>query len=76
MAQYNFTEHAKVGKWAVMVDPDSNYGYFEPESGIEGGGLWFDGKELMDFDGRYELPADVAAALEQLGYIVGEDFKP
>lgn len=75
MTAYNFTEKATVGNWSVSVDPSACYGYFEPVSGLEGGGLWFEGKTLTDYDGRFALPADVWKALEQLGYIIEENFK-
>lgn len=76
MSKYNFTQKATVNKWSVQVDPEACYGYFEPDSGIEGGGLWFSkDKELTDYDGRFSLPRDVWLAVEKLGYFVDSDFK-
>ena len=73
---YNFTLKTKVGKFEVQIDPEASYGWFEhDELGDEcGGGLWFDQKDLMDYDGVFELPNDVIAAIKQLGFTVGDEF--
>jgi hypothetical protein len=63
---YNFTI---IGK-RVQIDPEASYGYWERKDGSEGGGLWFDGKSLVDFDGDYDLPRVVYDELESLGYRV------
>lgn len=49
-------------------DPD--YWYFEHnELGDEcGGGLWFKDRELVDYDGVYMLPKEVAMKLKELGF--------
>jgi hypothetical protein len=46
--------------------------------GEEGGelGLWWNGRELADFDGAFEMPKELASALRERGWIVGEDFAP
>jgi len=51
------------------------YGWFEiydTESGGDEwyaeGGLWFNNKELVDYDGVYCLPISVIKMLQQLGY--------
>lgn len=70
---YNFTLKAQVGKFDVQIDPVAMYGFFEHEDlGDEcGGGLWFDtDKELLDYDGVFELNADVKTAITNLGYSV------
>lgn len=67
----------KVGKWYVAISPSKCYGYFEHDEEGEGGGLWFDGdKRLIDYDGVFMLPHDVAAAIRQAGYIVPTDCDP
>lgn len=45
-------------------------GWFEhSELGDEcGGGLWFEGMTLVDYDGVYSLPEDVIDACEMLGF--------
>lgn len=52
-------------------------GYFEHEEyGDEyGGGLWFEGKNLVDYDGVFELPKEVIQALRDTGFYVGEEFE-
>ena len=56
---------------------DDGYGWFEfydIESGGEEwyaeGGLWFDGKELTDYDGVFSLPSFVSEKLKEWGYDV------
>ena len=52
-------------------------GYFEHEEyGDEyGGGLWFKGKNLVDYDGVFELPKEVIQALRDLGFYVDPEFE-
>ena len=38
-------------------------------------GLWIENGALVDYDGVYSLPKEVAAELEKLGITVTEDFK-
>ena len=58
----------KVGKFEVCIDGTT--GWFEHYIYGEelGGGLWFEGKELVDYDGVYSLPDEVIKAIEMLGY--------
>lgn len=66
---------ARSGKWEVTIgQPEKDRGYFEHDIQGEGGGLWFEGKSLVDYDGRFELPRDVVVAIRSLGYTVGQDF--
>lgn len=70
----------------IMIDTAALYGYWERADGSEGGGLWFQreqlpktgGKlsalELVDYDGAYELPAQVVKLLREHGYVVGSEF--
>jgi hypothetical protein len=51
------------------------YGYFEMydvETGGENwhaeGGIWFDGKNVIDYDGVFSLPAAIIVKLNELGY--------
>ena len=37
-------------------------------------GLSFEGKELSDFDGTFNLPREVGAVLRAAGYVVSEEF--
>jgi len=66
--------------WTVYLDEKGTpIGFEHAELGDEGGsgGLWFDGVVLVDYDGVYELPAEVIGLCEKLGFIMdyakGED---
>ena len=67
-----------IGKWNVTVNHDlarPGYGYFEHNVlGEDGGtgGLWFEGRRLVDYDGVFELPSTVKSILADLGYILDE----
>lgn len=65
---HKYTETLREGKWVTTLSPTTNYGYYEHDVQGEGGGLWFEGKKLTDFDGRSCLPRDVATALLKAGY--------
>tara|TARA_R110000796_G_scaffold12284_3_gene40716 strand:+ start:812 stop:1120 length:309 start_codon:yes stop_codon:yes gene_type:complete len=67
------------GVWTVFIDgahmgmvpEDIPLGFEHTELGEEGGagGLWFEGKELVDYDGNIEeLPKAVIEICEHLGY--------
>ena len=66
MSKYNFT----IKGHRVQIDPVANYGYWERSDGSEGGGLWFDGKVLIDYDGAFDLPRAVYDELRSLGFEV------
>jgi hypothetical protein len=57
-------------EWSVFVDERGVPNGFEhAERGDEcGGGLWFDGRVLVDYDGVFSLPAGVIALCEKLGF--------
>ncbi len=65
------------GAW-VKLDIDGEYGSWEfqededDEETYSEGGLWFEGMELVDYDGCFELPEEVAAAIKELGYKVAD----
>ncbi len=72
------------GKYEVVIwheqeegKPAHWRGYFEHLIYGEdaGGGLWFEGKELVDYDGVYELPADVIAGIRELRFVVPKEFE-
>lgn len=77
MSKMNFTVDISTPTFTVKVDPAAHYGYFEhDELGDEcGGGLWFDGKCLTDYDGVFVLPQEVIRGLRDGGFHVGEDFE-
>lgn len=72
--KHNYSQIKTSGKWKVQVSPTTGYGFYDHETQGEGGGLWFEGKELRDYDGRACLPRDVVVALRSLSYVVGSEF--
>lgn len=70
MSEYNFNLNLSTPLYTIEIDTTEQYGYFEHnELGDEkAGGLWFDGLRLSDYDGVYELPRQVIAALINSGY--------
>lgn len=65
------------GKYEVCMwrEAGSNRGSFERITDGAGGGLWFEGNELVDYDGMMCLPQDVIKALRSLNYKVDKDFE-
>lgn len=57
----------------IEIDTSESYGWFENNTSGSGGGLWFDGKELVDFDGMGCLPMKVVRALRAAGYQLDPD---
>ena len=49
------------GSWEYQSDENDEETYSE-------GGLWFEGKELVDYDGCFELPKEVVMAVLELGF--------
>ena len=59
-----------------IFDETSLRGYFEHNElgDNRGGGLWFDGLSLIDYDGVYCLPKEVIQALRDTGFYVDPEF--
>lgn len=59
----------------IWSDPDRDRGWFEHkvEGDSQGGGLWFDGKELIDYDGVFALAKELCEKLREMGYVVSDD---
>jgi hypothetical protein len=56
--------------FTACVKPDGN-GWFEVDGGVDWyaeGGLWFEGKTLVDYDGVYSLPEEIVELLENNGF--------
>lgn len=51
--------------WECQSDEDDDETYCS-------GGLWFEGKSIVDYDGCFELPKEVKMALTHLGYDLEE----
>lgn len=62
----------KTKNFTIQIFDYGTRGYFEHNDlGDEwGGGLWFEGKELRDYDGVFALPKEVATCLRENGFIV------
>ena len=63
-----------IGAGFVQISPSTHYGYWEFKDGSEGGGLWFDNDELVDFDGHYLLPKSIVNALRDYGFSLDDTF--
>jgi hypothetical protein len=66
MTTHDFTQEAQAGNWKVFVSPSTNYGYFENQVTETSGGIWFKGRMVTEYDGVFELPANVVKALRTL----------
>lgn len=60
--------------YTLNWDEDEEYGSFEfydeESGGLEchaEGGLWFEGKRLVDYDGVFELPKNLLDTLKKMG---------
>lgn len=68
------------GAWAcVYIDTEDSEGSWEYQSDendektYSEGSLCFDGNELVDYYGCYELPEEVTLAISDMGYEIEED---
>ena len=69
------SEAPEVGQFTVGIKPDGENGWFEIDGGenwYAEGGLWFEGKNVVDFDGVFSLPEEVCELLEGAGYNLEE----
>lgn len=64
---HTYTLKYETHNFTVEISPSTNYGYFEHNKGGEGG-LWFEDKFLIDYDGVSVLPDEVYAMIQHLGY--------
>lgn len=58
-------DKTEVGYWEIQSNPKDDDSYLE-------GGLWFNGEQIQDYDGCYDLPKHVKTALSFLGYHIDE----
>jgi hypothetical protein len=71
---HDYTETLELGRWLVKISPSTEYGYFDSVDHGEGGGLWFEGNELYDYDGVDQLPKAVIDMLVGAGYNLPWNF--
>lgn len=76
MSEHNYTIDLTGERFETKISPSTNYGYFEHHRLGDncGGGLWFNGKELVDYDGTSFLPREVAKKLREAGYEVDDCY--
>jgi hypothetical protein len=63
-------ENAVKTTFTVCIKADGN-GWFEIDGGSEWyaeGGLWFEGKNLVEYDGVFNLAAEIIELLENNGF--------
>lgn len=69
-------EEKQVGNWKVTIIHRGYYGFFENQvTGCEGG-IWLEGRKVVEYDGTHELPKNVAQVLQELGYEFDEHILP
>ena len=72
MSDYTFDLNLSTPSHTIEVDTAAEYGYFQNNTTGTEGGLWFDGLALIDYDGVYDLPKQVYAALTNAGFNLEE----
>ncbi len=74
MSTYNFDIKLETKNFEVSISTSDSYGYFEHKTRGDdcAGGMRFDGKELVDYDGVFELPKEVVMAIKEVGYVFDE----
>jgi len=79
MTQHIWDTKGDTTNFSVVIDTADKYGYFEHhhQGDDYAGGLWFDDqRELIDYDGVFELPAEVCNFLKEKGFKVADEFYP
>lgn len=71
--KYNFDVNLSTERYTIEIDTAESYGYFQDNTTGTEGGLWFDGMELVDYDGVAVLPKQVEDALKANGYSLDDD---
>lgn len=74
--KHDYTYDLSSENFDLKISPSTNYGYFEHNKMGDncGGGLWFTGLTLDDYDGVAILPKEVAKSLRKAGYFLDETF--
>jgi hypothetical protein len=68
LTEYHFNQDLSTERYTVQIDTAAQYGYFQNNNSGTEGGLWFQDNTLIDYDGVFELPKEVHAALTNAGY--------
>lgn len=78
MPDHIYSVDLSTTNFSIRISPTTEYGYFEHNKLGDncGGGLWFEGKKLVDADGTFCVPMEVGLALRAAGYEVEDDFLP
>ena len=69
---FHFDRDLSTDKWSIEIDTAAQYGCIERKADGLGGGLWFEGRTLVDYDGVSELPRSVCDALRAGGFDLGD----
>jgi hypothetical protein len=72
MSDYNFNQDLSTKRYTLQIDTAAQYGYFQDNNTGTEGGLWFQDDTLIDYDGVFELPAQVQTDLIHAGYNLSE----
>ncbi|MEQ1601291.1 MAG: hypothetical protein ABL885_05925 [Methylophilaceae bacterium] len=81
MSIRKFDRTFETTNFTIEIDEVNGNGYFEHNRLGDGcaGGLWFEDKILVDYDGVFELPRDVVRVLLEAGHsgdpLVGEEVE-
>lgn len=68
MSDYRFNLDLSNEHYTIKIDTRAQYGYFENNKSGTGGGIWFDGKTIVDYDGVFDLPKQVYERLYSAGF--------
>lgn len=73
MTDYKFDLNLSTATHTIEIDTAAGYGYFQNDTTGTEGGLWFEDKTLIDYDGVAVLPKQVEDALKAKGYSLDDD---
>jgi len=66
----NYDKEIQIGKYQIKIDTSKDYGYFEHDDLGEddGGSFTIEDNEVVEMDGCFAIPEDVAEGILKLGY--------
>jgi len=73
---YNFDKKIKKGKYEIEISTEDGYGYFEHDlyGEDDGGSFDIENGEVVDIDGCYAIPKEVADGILELGVKIDIDL--